>query len=123
MAFDLKALHSKNAESSSNPFYMALSTMKRIDGDVSNRPDSDETYAIAPIEDTLVDIIEHVAALEETAVCDLPPLYESVDPDLLDAVLESGEVTVSFSYCGYAVSVQSDGLLIVSEDRDPPPTP
>lgn len=39
----------------------------------------------------------------------VPPLYEAIDPEALESVLESpGTVTVRFEYAGYDVVIRSD---------------
>ncbi|WP_254863836.1 HalOD1 output domain-containing protein [Halovivax gelatinilyticus] len=45
-----------------------------------------------------------------------PPLYAVIDPEALDSVIEgagSDDVTLSFSYAGYAVSVDGDGSVTI----------
>jgi hypothetical protein len=47
----------------------------------------------------------------------LPPLYESIDPDALDALFESADgnsVQVEFEYAGRHVVVDSSGRVGVS---------
>ena len=49
-----------------------------------------------------------------------PPLYDAIDPDALDALVESdpkgrqSPPTVRFHYAGYAVTVDGDGTVDVS---------
>ena len=64
------------------------------------------------------EIIERVATLEDTSPMDLPPLYDTIDPDRLEGLLESDGVTVTFHYCGYQVVVGSDDTLIITEDEE-----
>ena len=52
---------------------------------------------------------------------ELDPLYESIDPDALDRLIRGNGVnphehrlTVSFSFRGYAVVIQSGGLVELS---------
>lgn len=62
-------------------------------------------------------IVQAVAAAADTDPLELPPLYERVDADALDAVvsgLRNGEVR--FRYAGYAVTVHSDGTVEVDDD-------
>lgn len=57
-------------------------------------------------------VIETVAAEAETDPMDLPLLYETIDPDALDALIETlsdGEVT--FQYAGFAITVESTGII------------
>lgn len=69
------------------------------------------------------EVLEEVAEAEGAGPLELPPLYDTVDADALESLL-SGTATddrpeaveVTFQYCGYAVSVDSDGTArIVSE--------
>lgn len=49
----------------------------------------------------------------------LDPLYDAVDPDALDALFrrvdDSRTGAVEFAYCGYRVTVDSTGLVTVTE--------
>lgn len=49
----------------------------------------------------------------------LPPLYESINPDALNTICQSAtdetEVTVSFTYCGYEVTVKNGDEIVVFE--------
>ncbi|WP_049941582.1 HalOD1 output domain-containing protein [Haloterrigena turkmenica] len=69
-----------------------------------------------------LEIIERVASLEETDPLALPPLYDTIDPDALDSLVQSSaadgartESTIRFTYCGYDVRVGADGGVVVSE--------
>lgn len=45
-----------------------------------------------------------------------PPLYDAIDPDALTAITEADpatELTLSFNYAGYRVTVIADGEPIV----------
>lgn len=67
-------------------------------------------------------IVEAVAAATDREPGVLPPLYESVDVDALDALVTkrsadaNGTVRVSFSYATVTVSVDSDGRLELQPD-------
>lgn len=62
-------------------------------------------------------VVEAVAAREGAEPAEVPePLYESIDPDALDALVasaESGEV--SFTYLGHRVTVDADGRVTLRE--------
>lgn len=61
-------------------------------------------------------VVLEVAALEGVALHDLPPLYETVDPEALNRTLESmeaGEGSITFTYTNYQVIVESDGNVTV----------
>jgi hypothetical protein len=60
---------------------------------------------------------------------DLPPLYDAVDPDALDALLgthaqppSSEGLTVSFGYVGFDVEVGGGGTVVVSQNAGPDPS-
>lgn len=74
-----------------------------------------------------VDIVEAVAAATGRDVCDLPLLYEQVDPDALDALFApkpdgtprlAGEVR--FSLAGCDVTVTGEGEIVVRGSATPP---
>lgn len=61
-------------------------------------------------------VIRTVADTTATDPLELPPLYETIDPDALDALVEdmtSG--TISFSYIGRDITVHSDGTVTIDE--------
>jgi hypothetical protein len=66
-------------------------------------------------------IAEAVARVSGDDPTDLPPLYEVLDPDALEALLMSGvrngeaNVTVTFTFAGYDVSVRDSGDVFVDE--------
>lgn len=67
-------------------------------------------------ESTADRVVQVVADHTDTDPLDLPPLYDAVDPDSLNAFvaqLHSG--TVDFGYAGYDVSVDSDGVVTLTE--------
>lgn len=64
----------------------------------------------------VADVLEAVADREGVDVLDLPPIFDAVDPDALEALLATAddtEVTVSFPYGGYDVTVTSGGRVDV----------
>lgn len=67
------------------------------------------------------DVVEAVAEREGADPAHLPPLYDVCDPDALTALLAgSGErVVVEFTYCDQRVTVDSDGVVLVADDRPP----
>lgn len=72
-------------------------------------------------------ILERIANREGVTPIDMhPPLYQSIDMDALESLLESGDATlsVSFVYRGYTVSVDGSGSVRISEcpsDESTPP--
>ncbi len=60
-------------------------------------------------------VIERVATSTSRDALSLPPLYSSIDPDALDALvaeMSNGEVT--FRYAGCDITVQNDGTITVA---------
>lgn len=60
----------------------------------------------------VVSIVDEVAERSGRDSLDLPPLYDSVDPEALERLVETmsaGEV--SFPYAGYDVTVMSDRTI------------
>lgn len=73
---------------------------------------------ITPDDDTPLStaVTEAVRAGSETALTDLPPLYDAIDPDALNAMF-SGRGTdgwVKFRYAGHVVTVHADRTVEVS---------
>lgn len=62
-------------------------------------------------ETLLFDILHQVAHQEQCDVVELPPLYESVDPEALAAL--AGSTAIRFTYSGYEITV-ADGTVTVA---------
>jgi len=61
-------------------------------------------------------IVDHVASATGTDPLELPPLYESVDPDALNALVSGpGDVEVSFLYADREVCVESGGEISIDD--------
>jgi len=62
-------------------------------------------------------IVEAVSTSADTPAVELPPLYEVVDPDALDALFADGQAfgVVTFEYAGHDVTVRADGHVGVSQ--------
>lgn len=61
-------------------------------------------------------VVQGVAAVKSTDPLDLPPLYDSIDPEALGALvdrMDEGEVV--FTYAGTEVTVTADGAIDVEE--------
>lgn len=59
-------------------------------------------------------VVSAVAEAEGVDVVDLPPLYDSIDPDALNNLFSSGAVeSVEFEYAGYTVVVRGEGKIDV----------
>ncbi|WP_049922760.1 HalOD1 output domain-containing protein [Halopiger djelfimassiliensis] len=66
----------------------------------------------------LVTALARIAAREDRDRTALPPLYDSIDPEALTAVLESNaDVRVRFEYEGYRVVIGSDEVTVIDADR------
>jgi hypothetical protein len=66
-------------------------------------------------------VVEQVARATGTDPLELPPLYDSIDPDALDSLARGpGDVEVSFEYAGQEVCVESGGAIRVGECSDSP---
>lgn len=60
-----------------------------------------------------------IADLADAEPLSLDPLYETVDPEILDDIVESGgtlglDGSVSFTYAGHRVQVHASGLLEIT---------
>lgn len=63
-------------------------------------------------------VVKTVAAAEEweDPATLTEPLYETIDPDALDALVESiGTGWITFTYLGYEVTVDADGSVSLAE--------
>jgi len=61
-------------------------------------------------------VVEAVAAAEGWEPAEVPePLYESIDPDALEALVASvDDGRISFDYMGYEVTVDADGAVTLA---------
>lgn len=65
-------------------------------------------------------VVEAVAEYSETDVLDLPPLYDSIDPDALEKLIPGmTKGKVSFVYADQRVTVDSRGTITVEEYSPP----
>lgn len=61
-------------------------------------------------------VIRRVSTAADSDPVELPPLYDAIDPDALDALVERmSDGTVSFVYAGYEVIVENDGTVDLGE--------
>ncbi|WP_290818156.1 HalOD1 output domain-containing protein [Halovivax sp.] len=92
------------------------------------RDDADEdchTYRLGAHESATVGVLEAVAAASGRPVLPgerdgtpLPPLYEAVDPEALDRIVDSlgdaqPDASISFRYADYEVTVRAAGAVEV----------
>lgn len=80
--------------------------------------DSDEPVSIA--------VVHAIAAHRDVDPTDLPPLYEWVDPDALDALFQPTRAggprrgRLEFAYDGQTVTVDSTGEVTITIDGSAP---
>ncbi|MFO7925412.1 MAG: HalOD1 output domain-containing protein [Halobacteriota archaeon] len=61
-------------------------------------------------------VIRGVSTADDSDPVELPPLYDAIDPEALDAVVKRmSDGAVSFVYAGYEVTVESDGTIDLGE--------
>lgn len=68
-------------------------------------------------------IVEQVAACEGVDQTELTPLFEAIDPEALDKLVETRQRNgsldrVTFTYHGYAVNVTGDGVAHLTKNAD-----
>ena len=60
-------------------------------------------------------VLDRVADLEETSALDLDPLYGSIDPDALDALIDDDrDVRIQFTYLDYRIDVDGRGTVRIT---------
>lgn len=71
------------------------------------------TARVADAESPALAVVDAVAAREDADPTDLPPLYDSVGPGVLELLQSSDDRDqhVRFDYCGYAITVTSGGAI------------
>lgn len=83
--------------------------------DFGQSPRSETTSAVkeGPPSDA---VVRAVADLADADLVDLPPLYEAVDPDALDALFRGRPAgCVAFDYAGYTVTLRENAEVTVQE--------
>lgn len=65
-------------------------------------------------------VVETVASREDVDPTELTPLYESIDSEALDSLVEAEERDdgirqIAFTYHGYRVTITGDGVVDVDE--------
>jgi len=76
----------------------------------TSRPPADTGVAIGTL------VLTTVGNATDTPVGELPPLYDAIDPDALDALFfgRDTEGCVRFQYAGHTVAVSADRTVDVS---------
>ena len=73
------------------------------------------TDPIESAESVSLAVVMAVGQRKGTPVEELRPLYDVVDPDALDALCTAAEVSVTFSYDGYIVTINGDESIHLEE--------
>ena len=81
-----------------------------------------QTVSLSPSESVNEAVVQTIATLENVDPTEIEPLYDSIDPDALEALIERGsrhqsETAVEFDYSGYRVRVSTTGELHVFTPR------
>lgn len=78
------------------------------------------SYSLDDGETMLEGVTKTVAAVVGESVRELPALYDVLDPDCLERLVESagGDVRVSFTYAGCDVVVDGRGLVAAAQVDD-----
>lgn len=71
------------------------------------------TAQVADAEPPALAVVDAVAARANVDPTDLPPLYDSIDPDLLSPLgdPDTSDQRVRFDYYGYTITVTSGGSI------------
>ncbi|WP_311171406.1 HalOD1 output domain-containing protein [Halobellus ordinarius] len=74
-------------------------------------------YDISPDESVAQAVVMSVSEFENTAFSDLPPIYETIDPDALNTIFTDEEATIhlSFSYSNSHIVVCNGESLTVED--------
>jgi hypothetical protein len=61
-------------------------------------------------------VVRAVSSAADRPVLELPPLYEFIDPDALDALFDDHRTAsrIEFRYAGFRVTVRADRTVAVS---------
>jgi len=63
-------------------------------------------------------VLNAVAERKGVDTADLPPLYDTIGPDILEILHEAdtdSDQQVTFDYVGYRITVRSDGSIVIDE--------
>lgn len=83
--------------------------------------DSDLQYPIPDEHDPSTAVVEAVAAATDARPASMTRLYDAIDPDALDALLDPDHETarspaVSFEYCGCRVTATAETIAVQVPD-------
>ena len=66
------------------------------------------------------EVVRRVGELTGANLLDLPPLYDTIDPELLaDFVERADDAKLHFEYVGCSITVESEGQVTVTGNRIP----
>lgn len=61
-------------------------------------------------------VVKQIASAEEVGAIDIPPLFESTDPDALETLFTDSasaeHITIEFDHCGYHVTIDGGRVSI-----------
>lgn len=72
------------------------------------------TFALSYYMTVTYSLLEKVAKAKGIDTVDLPPLYDALDPDSLDGLIDSlSKPTdkITFTYADYSVTVSGEGMI------------
>jgi|AntRauTorcE11898_2_1112593.scaffolds.fasta_scaffold62552_2 hypothetical protein len=98
---------------------MGIATDSELDSQTS-QDDGRTADDLEPFESPSLHVIDAIATATGTDPVSLPPLYDTIDPEALDAVLNTeATIEVVFEYDGHAVEVTGDGEVLVDGQVHP----
>ncbi|MFB9806926.1 HalOD1 output domain-containing protein [Haladaptatus pallidirubidus] len=62
-------------------------------------------------------VIQEVIDISGCALDDLPPLYEAIDPDALNALYDHGAPAIEFQYAGYHIKISPEQTISVTHEN------
>jgi len=66
--------------------------------------------------DYVFSVLQRIATERGSDPVELPPIGRVIDPDAMERLLRSSEATsITFGYCGYDVTVTSDGRVSLGD--------
>jgi hypothetical protein len=80
----------------------------------TTRPRQDATSTLTAT------IVDRVTDREGVGPLEVPPLYESIDPEAVAGLVDTGDGVeyVTFSYCGYEITVEGLESVRVTTPED-----
>jgi len=65
-------------------------------------------------------VVGTVADAEDAEPTELPALYEAIDPDALDSLVESSDddLCIGFECCGYEITVKGEETVEIAKRDD-----